>query len=81
MGKSVPISLHAHALALLEEGVNISRIQERKGLSQSAIYSVRKRAYERGNNSDNNFIFKDDFFADVQRSGRQKDMDEDKEGS
>jgi transposase len=61
MNKNSPISLRAHALALLEEGVHISRICEHTGLSESAIYRVRQRARRRGYNSHDNFIFKDDF--------------------
>jgi hypothetical protein len=29
---------------------------------------------------DNNFIFKDEFFADAPQSGQSQDMDEEKEG-
>jgi arabinogalactan endo-1,4-beta-galactosidase len=49
-------------------------------LTESAIYRIRKRAKERGYNSVTNFIFKNDFFSDAPRSGRPKEMDEEKEG-
>jgi transposase len=81
MSKKTPISLRAHALALLEEGVHIDRIRERTGLCESAIYKVRQRAHKRGYHRDDNFIFKDEFFTDEPRSGRPREMDEDKEGN
>jgi transposase len=80
MSSKRSISIRAHALALLEEGVHIDRIRERTGLSESAIYRVRQRARRRGYDSDNNFVFKDEFFTDEPRSGRPKEMDEEKEG-
>jgi hypothetical protein len=80
MGRPLPISLRTKALTLLEEGVPISRIKERTGLSESAIYKTQKRAKDRVYNSNDNFIFKDEFFVDAKRPGRSTVMDEEKEG-
>jgi hypothetical protein len=44
MGKPLPISLHVQELALLEKGVHISRVNEFKSLSESAIYSTQRQA-------------------------------------
>ncbi len=80
MVKSASISLRAQALCLLEEGVPLSRIQERTGLARSAIFKIRNRAIERGYSRAANFSFQDAFFLDAPRSGRPREMDAEKEG-
>jgi uncharacterized protein YerC len=80
MGKSISISLRAQALALLEEGMHMNRVKERTGLSESAIYRIRRRAQHRGYNSQGNFIFKNEFFTAAEQPRRAREMDEEKEG-
>jgi transposase len=65
------------ALALLEEGVSVSRIIEYTGLSKATIYRIRKIAIERGYDPKINREFKDDYFTDAPRSGRPKIITED----
>jgi hypothetical protein len=79
MRKSITVSLCVQGLALLEDGVALSRIQDCTSLSMATIYITKKRAIERGYKYDNNFIFEVEFFTDALRSGQPWDIDEEKE--
>ncbi len=80
VGKVVAITRRAHALALLEENIDIKRIQERMGLSERTIYRIRHNAIQRGYDGENNFLFQDEYFEDSPWEGRPRKMDEENEG-
>lgn len=67
--KFIAITCRAQALALLEAHVTIERIRQAIGLSESPIYCVRRIAKQRGYNSVNNPVFKDEYFEDAKQSG------------
>src|SRR2546421_1851862 len=71
-GRSTPITLRAQALAMLEEGVPVSRITEYTTLSQPTIFRIRRIAIERGYDPQVSREFKDEYFTDAPRSGRPK---------
>jgi hypothetical protein len=70
--RSVPITLRAQALALLEEGVPVTRITEYTGLTKSTIYHIKRVAFERGYDPSVSYEFKDKYFVDGPRTGRFK---------
>ena len=71
-GRTVPITRRAQALALLEEGIPVSRITERTGLTKSTIYRIKQIAIEQGYDPQVSFEFDDEFFTDAPRIGRPK---------
>src|SRR2546430_10356095 len=71
-GRLTPITLRAQALAMLEEGVPVSRITEYTTLSKPTIFRIRRIAIERGYDPQVSREFKDEYFTDAPRSGRPK---------
>jgi hypothetical protein len=76
--RKTDITLHAQALALLEEGIPLSRIIKITSYSKSSIYCIKQIAYERGYDPAVSKEFKDDFFVDAPCTSRPKVITEEK---
>jgi hypothetical protein len=64
------IAQRAMAVALLDAGIPLKQVVERSGIPQSTIYSIKRRAIDRGYNSSISTILKDEYFEDAVKSGR-----------
>src|SRR4051812_21821899 len=72
--KSHTVAQRIQALALLEEGVTVKRIEEVTELSRATIFRLRQNARARGYDPEVSRVLKAEYVEDAARSGRPREI-------